>query len=194
MSLSRMICMSLTSLALVACSDTSSAPTERPTLSVIPTPAPTSAPSAPMPTPAPETVHPNSNTDGNSAQTTAPTARYAPTPGMPSMAYTALVSAAYGMCKARALGPDHPASELSQKLATVLSGNVEKSNALMLGQLRTIAADRMQCKPSDMACQQQAQEQAHQILNEMHTKKQQGAAQEDVLIAFLGEDKERLCK
>lgn len=188
MPLSRTLWIVMGALVLSACADSGSPPQERPTLTVIPSPAQTSVPTAPAsgtapvaPTaPAQEAVRPNSNTDANSAQTPAPNARYAPTPGMPQMAFDALKLTAYGMCKSRALGPDHPASALSQKLATVMSGNVDKANALMQGQLRTIAADRLQCKTSDTACQQQAQEQAAQILADMSAKKQQGGASEDV--------------
>jgi hypothetical protein len=109
------------------------------------------------------------------------------------MAFDALKITAYGMCKSRAIGPDHPASEITQKLATVLSGKVEQGNALMLGQLRTIEADRLKCKTSDSACQQHAQDGASKVLADMQAQKQQGAAPEDVLIRYLGEDKARLC-
>lgn len=178
LSASVMLCAALLA---AGCSD-SSAPA-RPTLSVIPT-----TPNPPINTPA---------TPGSvvmqDAPTPAPAARYTPTPGMAQMATDALKLTAYGMCKSKSLGADHPAHELAQKLSGLMSGGAPKGNAVMLGQLRAIEADKLKCTSTDTACQAQAHSNASAVLDRMQARTQQGGAPEDVLIEYLGEDKARLC-
>lgn len=175
-------------LVLSACSKSESESPVRPTFQVV------AAPSAGAPPAQAEVVRSKTESPTVQQAPSSATARYAPSPGMPQRAFDTLKIAAYAMCKSRSMGPDHPASAFTQKLAIAMAGNADKGSAWMRDQLSTIAADRMQCKASDAPCQQKAQEQANTVLADMQAKKQQGAASEEVLIEYLGENKERLCK